>query len=147
MRIIHSMGHVLAVAILGIPALANSAPPATSAEEQFPYAPNEPIAGNVSLAKSADYLDRVAQLWMQPNACGGCHTNYSYLMARPLLKELPTPVIDSTRLFIQKRALSMAKNDRPMEVVTAAFGLASYDAQTGRLQSTTRQVLSQMWAF
>lgn len=43
----------------------------------------EPFAAGYSPARATAFLDDVAVRWTRHNKCGSCHTNISYLMARP----------------------------------------------------------------
>jgi squalene-hopene/tetraprenyl-beta-curcumene cyclase len=93
---------------------------ALKACEDPKYDPKEPVAARVSLAKSADCLDNLADFWMQTRkappemnlgpghpaltSCGSCHANFAYLMARPmLLKEFPQSQLDETRRWMEHR--------------------------------------------
>jgi squalene-hopene/tetraprenyl-beta-curcumene cyclase len=134
-------------------------------DNPYPYAANEPKAKSFSLAKSGEYLDGVAGFWMRQNSCGFCHANFPYLMARPLLKGPPTPLVPETRQFMASRKsgprVSFSDGGvaglrpkptplsfySPAERVGIAFALAWDDAHTtGKLRPDTRQALRQMWA-
>src|SRR5262245_51238100 len=39
----------------------------------------EPMAKTMSLAKSAEFLDKVSVTWTEQRKCGACHTNYAYM--------------------------------------------------------------------
>src|SRR5438105_2435605 len=65
--------------------------------------PDEPIAKKMSLAKTAEFLDTVAVNWTQQRKCGACHTNYAYMMSRPLLKDVPGEGMDQVRKFFEGR--------------------------------------------
>src|SRR5438093_39347 len=54
-----------------------------------PNKADEPLAKEFSLARAASFLDAGAVWWTHEKKCGTCHTNFPYLMARPLLKEVP----------------------------------------------------------
>ena len=43
----------------------------------------EPFAAGFSARRAETFLDDVAVRWTRHNKCGSCHTNISYLMARP----------------------------------------------------------------
>jgi squalene-hopene/tetraprenyl-beta-curcumene cyclase len=116
--------------------------------------PDEPMAGKFSLARSADFLDRASVSWTEKRKCGTCHTNYSYLMARPVLKEISTPAMVEVRKFFEGRVAnwdSTEKAARPRwdaEVVATAVSLAINDAgSTGKLHPLTRQALDRMWTL
>lgn len=111
---------------------------------------DEPKAKELSLAKTAEFLDNVAVSWTRERKCGTCHTNYPYLMARPSLKEAGTAAHDEVRKFFEDRAAGWetdkGKPRSDTEVVATASVLAFNDAQTtGRLHPITRKALDKMW--
>lgn len=124
------------------------------------YDANEPMAEAYTAAKSAEYLDIVARDWMGPNSCGHCHANFTYVLARPLLKEAAGDALAETRRFLEAR---VARFEKPRswndgygnhnfyfytEVVSTAATLALDDAQTtGKLHAATRSALDRMWAL
>ena len=151
--------HVLQAALIVVLAANLGAqaqgPAAGKLPSPVPYASNEPMAETFSLAKGAKYLDKVAQFWMN-DSCGSCHANFTYMMARPVLRELPDSAVDDTRKFLEKRlkiSKEYLKNPRApefihfqSETVGIASGLAFLDYQTtGKLLPTTRQALDHMW--
>ena len=100
----------------------------------FPYDRDEPVAETFSLAKSGEYLDSVARNWMKHDSCGSCHANFTYLMARPLLKDVSGSAVAEARQHLEAR---FAKKDGvpfphafQTEVVTTAVALAFHDART-----------------
>ncbi len=114
----------------------------------------EPLAKELSLAKSAEFLDAVSLGWTRERKCGTCHTNYPYLMARPLLKDIPAPALMEVRKFFEERVAgwdNAAKADKPKwdtEVVATASLLAFNDAATtGKLHPATRKALDRMWTL
>ena len=53
-------------------------------------APNqaeEPLAETFSLAAATKFLDRASLDWTKNRKCFTCHTNYSYLIARPSVSD------------------------------------------------------------
>ncbi len=46
---------------------------------------DEPLAKSFSLGKAAEFLDAASLAWNKERGCFTCHTNYSYLYARPLV--------------------------------------------------------------
>jgi squalene-hopene/tetraprenyl-beta-curcumene cyclase len=115
-------------------------------------AADEPMAEKLSLAKSAEFLDTASLSWTQGRKCGTCHTNYPYLMARPVLKEADSRALDEVRKFFENRVAnwdSPEKGAKPRwdtEVVATAAALAFNDAQTtGKLHPLTREALDRMW--
>jgi squalene-hopene/tetraprenyl-beta-curcumene cyclase len=117
-----------------------------------PNKPDEPLAKLLSLEKAAEFLDVTSQTWTEQRKCGTCHTNYPYLMARPVLKD--SAAHKEIRAFFEKRIAnwdSGKKGDEPRwpaEVVATAAALAFNDAQTtGKLHPLTRQALDRMWTI
>jgi squalene-hopene/tetraprenyl-beta-curcumene cyclase len=117
------------------------------------YDPKEAVRPTFSLAKATEYLDVAARDWMLPRSCGNCHANFSYVLARPLLKTGSSAALDDTRRYLEERVKIW---DKPWkedgtrlrgEVVTLAAALAFDDARTGTLRSVTRQALDRMWSF
>jgi squalene-hopene/tetraprenyl-beta-curcumene cyclase len=112
--------------------------------------PSEPLAAKWSLAKSAEVLDSRALAWTRTHHCGSCHTNYPYLLARPFLKQPPSPGEDEVRKFFEKRAAhwDTAKPRWDAEVIATAATLAFHDAHTtGKLHPLTRAALARMWTL
>jgi len=114
--------------------------------------PDEPMAKEVSFAKTAAFLDHQSVAWTQGRKCGTCHTNYPYLLARPLLQG-DMAAHDEVRKFFENRIAgwdSGKKEDKPRwdtEVVATATTLAMQDALKGKLQPLTRQALDRMWTL
>lgn len=120
----------------------------TTIKSPEPNRSDEPLAGKFSLAKAAEFLDAANLNWTQQRKCGSCHTNYPYLMARPLLKEQSSPAALEIRHFFEDRAANWetAKPRWDTEVVATAAALAFNDAQTtGKLHPLTRKALDWMW--
>ena len=120
-----------------------------------PPAPNrvdEPLAEQFSLPKAAEFLDAASVTWTNQRKCGTCHTNYPYLMVRPLLGD--APALREVRRFFEDRMAGWESDDpkkKPrwdMEVVATASALAFHDAHTtGRLHPLTRRALDTMWTL
>jgi squalene-hopene/tetraprenyl-beta-curcumene cyclase len=132
------------------------APAAAAAAEAFPPpAPNsagEPRAKDFSLARSANFLDRVAVNWSRQRQCATCHTNVPYLMARPALGNGSAPGMDLVRAFFEEQVAAWGgdgprnKPRSDSEVVAIAAALAVHDAgTTGKLHPLTRKALDLMW--
>jgi squalene-hopene/tetraprenyl-beta-curcumene cyclase len=118
----------------------------------LPNSPEEPLRPKASLANAANFLDSVAVDWTRQRKCGTCHTNYPYLVARPVLKEPSTPALAEVRGFFEERvahwddAEKGAKPRWDAEVVSTAAALAMNDfATTGKLHPRTRQALDRVW--
>jgi squalene-hopene/tetraprenyl-beta-curcumene cyclase len=139
-------------------ALAPGAPP--ESKEVFPKPPpsrpDEPLASALSLARSAEFLDRAAVSWTRQKRCGACHTSYPYLMARPMLGDPRAPALVQMRRFFEDRVAGWDEGGKGAglpkgtegvtEVVATAATLAFHDAQaTGKLHPLTRRALARMW--
>ena len=128
----------------------------------LPSSPNEPLAGALSLAKSAAFLDGVTVTWIKERKCASCHTGFPYLLARPALGDPKAPAPLEVRKFLEDRVAawdrggkgvgylkgggSLRVSEGVTEVVAIAATLAQHDAQsTGKLQPRTRQALDLMW--
>ncbi len=117
-----------------------------------PNSPEEPIRPKASLKQAATFLDSVALDWTRQRKCGTCHTNYPYMMARPILKETAAPAMAEIRAFFEDRvahwddADQKAKPRWDAEVVSTAEALAFNDAATsGKLHPRTREALDRVW--
>src|ERR1043166_5273439 len=104
---------------------------------------DEPVAKQMSLAKTAEFLDHQSRAWTQVRKCGACHTNYPYLLARSQLGGDLT-ALKEVRGFFEKRIANWDggnKEDKPRwdtEVVATAATLAIQDAlTTGKLHPLT----------
>lgn len=120
-----------------------------------PNSAKEPMAAKVSLAKAKAFLDETNLDWTRKRQCGSCHSNYPYLMSRPLFKD-ESPAATEIRAFFEGRAANWDKPDpknknKPRwdtEVVATAVGLAINDARTtGKLHDLTRKALDRMWTL
>jgi squalene-hopene/tetraprenyl-beta-curcumene cyclase len=117
--------------------------------------PTEPLAAKLALAKTAAFLDGVAVNWTRDRNCGTCHTNYPYVLARPLLKDAlhegQAPACDEVRAYFERRVANWDRGEKgdaprwPAEVVATAATLAIADAYTGKMHPRTRQALDRMW--
>jgi squalene-hopene/tetraprenyl-beta-curcumene cyclase len=111
----------------------------------------EALLAQWSPEKAAQFLDGVGVNWTREKNCGTCHTNYPYLIARPLLK----PAGDGwkeVRAFFEERASNWdsgkdgSKPRWDAEVVTTAVSLALSDANTtGKLHPVTKSALDRIW--
>jgi squalene-hopene/tetraprenyl-beta-curcumene cyclase len=115
-------------------------------------APTEAIAPAASMTRAAQFLDEMAINWTRQHRCGSCHSNYPYLVARPVLKESPTPVMAEVRHFFEERVAHWddeekeAKPRWDAEVISTATALAFNDVATSRtLHPLTRKALDRMW--
>lgn len=144
---------LLAAALLLVACLNTSgddAPPAVV--KPTPNSADELLAKEFALGKAATFLDNVSVSWTREKKCGACHTNYPYLMARPLLKDAPLAAHDEVRKFFEDRVAGW-ENDKgkprwDTEVVATAALLAFNDAQTtGKLHPMTRKAFDKAWTL
>lgn len=115
-----------------------------------PNSADEPFADELSLPKAAEFLDAVSLNWTRRRKCGSCHTNYPYLMARPLVQPAESKAVTEVYRFFLNRAANWdrSKPRWDTEVVATASALAFYDRHTkGRLHPITRQALNRMWTL
>ncbi len=144
---------VLLIGVLRISAGADRPAEPTAINPPIPGSPDEPMAQKISLVNAADSLDRVALTWTRQQKCGSCHSTYPFLMARPVLKDAPSPALGEVRRFFEDRVAAWdsdpkAAKLRASEVVGTAAALAINDAQTtGKLHPLTRKALDAMWAM
>ena len=144
------MKTLVACAFLVLPAALGSAAQEPALEAPKKSSGNEPMAGAMSLSRSAEFLDAVNLHWTRTKKCGTCHTNFPYLMARPAMKELPSPALEEIRGFFDKRVAGWeaTKPKLDTEVVATAASLAINDAHSGgRLHPATRTALDRMWSL
>jgi squalene-hopene/tetraprenyl-beta-curcumene cyclase len=134
--------------------LSQEASPALNAAVPQRNSPAEPLAPVASLTRAATFLDGVAVNWTRQRHCGTCHTNYPYLMARPVLNEPNPPAMAEVRRFFEDRVAhwddddSAAKPRWDAEVVATAMALAFNDAATtGTLQPASRKALDRVWTL
>jgi squalene-hopene/tetraprenyl-beta-curcumene cyclase len=129
---------------------AADAPLPAAVAKPTPNSADEPLAKEVSFAKTATFLDGVGVGWTRDRKCGTCHTNYPYLLARPLLSDGPAAGVTEVRKFFENRAANWdrAKPRWDTEVVATASFLALHDAEsTGKLHPITKQALDRMWTL
>jgi squalene-hopene/tetraprenyl-beta-curcumene cyclase len=122
--------------------LATAGPPA-------PNSADEPLAESYSLAAATRFLDQASLNWTSRRKCFTCHTNYSYLIARPAVSPANTAHRELRaaleRLVEQRWKVKGPRWDA--EVVMSAAVLALNDRCTsGKLHPTTRKALDRMWA-
>jgi squalene-hopene/tetraprenyl-beta-curcumene cyclase len=110
--------------------------------------PDEPLAGQFSLAKAVFFLDSAAVHWQKQRDCMTCHTNYAFLMARPYVG-WRSAAHATVRAYAERLVSERweAKGPRwDAEVVATAAALAFNDSKTsGKLHPLTRQALDRMW--
>jgi squalene-hopene/tetraprenyl-beta-curcumene cyclase len=141
---------VFAMALTLVPATGLAAEPVTldNVVAPGPNAAEEPL-GLFSLDKAADFLDSAALDWQKSRQCFTCHTNYAYLMARPMLSA-DGPAHQAVRAYAEELVTRRWPDQGPRwdaEIVMTAGVLAINDAlTTGRLSPVTRKALDRMWS-
>lgn len=109
---------------------------------------DEPLAVKFSLDKAARFIDSEALHWTKSQGCFSCHSNLTYLYARPTLPG-PAPAHTEVRQALEELVSKRWPEKGPRwdtEVVVAAAALAYNDAATtGKLHPLTRTALDRMW--
>ncbi len=122
-------------------------PPMPVVAKPTPSKAGEPLLQQWSKDRAAGFLDGVAVNWTREKNCGTCHTNYPYLMARPLLPSKNESWTE-VRSFFENRAANWDTN-KPRwdaEVLATAACLAISDANsTHRLSPVTKKALDRVW--
>ena len=113
-----------------------------------PIMADEPIMDAFSAEKAARYLDTASLHWQKTKRCASCHTNMTYLFARPALSSVVKESGEVRHLF-EDYVTRRWKNSPPREqqdTVVVPAGLVFNDLQTtGKLAATTREALKVMW--
>ena len=113
-----------------------------------PNTPDERLRKEFSLAAATTFLDAAAADWGQCRKCFTCHTNYSYLLVRPALKN-DSPVQAEVRRQLEELVEVRWQKEGPRwdaEVVMSAVVLAVHDANTtGKLHAATKKAFDRMW--
>ena len=112
--------------------------------------PKEPVREQFSAKAATRFLDVSILHWQKQRKCFTCHTNYPYLMARPLLGA--TDIAHrQVRAFAEETVTERWPDQGPnfdAEVVSIAALLAFNDAfGSGQLHDVTRQALDRMWTL
>ncbi len=112
--------------------------------------PDEPKAESYSLPAAVAFMDKASQDWTGSRKCFACHTNYVYLMAKPLTESGQVDEAHrAVRAELEKMVEERWEKSGPRwdaEVVMSAAVLAMNDAATtGKLHVTTRKALDRMW--
>ena len=110
--------------------------------------PDEPLRENYSFEVAKRFLDVSSLYWQKQNKCFTCHTNYPYLMARPLIGA-DDLAHRQVRAFAEQTVTQQWPERGPnwdAEVISIASILAFNDALgSGKLHHVTRQALDRMW--
>jgi len=111
---------------------------------------DEPLAESFSLDKATRFLDQASLHWTKSRECFTCHTNFSYLVARPTVASDLT-AHQQVRKALEEMVDKRWETDGPRwdaEVVMSAAVLALNDqATTGKLHPMTRKALKRMWTL
>lgn len=141
----------LACSTLVCSTLCTAAEPVTL-DNLVPPEPNradEPLAAKFSMAQALHFLDSASLEWQQSWQCFTCHTNISYLIARPNVSA-DAPAHREVRKYAEELvSLRWEEVGRRFdaEVVAIAAALALNDAaSTGKLHPLTRTALDRMWS-
>ena len=115
-----------------------------------PNSVDEPLAETYSLARATRFLDQASLDWTKSRKCFTCHTNFSYLMARPAVSadgKAHQQIRTALETLVEKRWEE--KGPRwDAEVAMSAAALALNDrATTGKLHPVTRKALDRMWTL
>lgn len=113
--------------------------------------PDEPMAAEFSAEKAALYLDRASLNWQKKKKCATCHTNMSYMMARPALSSVQKDSGEVRAFFEDYRKVRWAKRgpteDQGFWPIVVGTGLTFNDVgSSGKLSDVTREVLDMMWS-
>lgn len=110
----------------------------------------EPLASEYSLDKGVTFLDQAALDWTKRRKCFTCHTNFAYLMARPMV-DADVTAHHEVRAALESLVNERWKQEGPRwdaEVVMSAAVLAINDSlTTGKLSKSTTTALDKMWTL
>ena len=117
---------------------------------------DEPRRTSVSTTLAIDHLEQGSVAWSGQRRCISCHTNGSYMLARPALTAAlgtpPASTLDFFREQLQSLTAeaheSLRKSTKPAQVIYLAAGLAEWDRHvTGTLSPDTDKALRLMFAI
>jgi squalene-hopene/tetraprenyl-beta-curcumene cyclase len=115
-----------------------------------PNQADEPVAEAFSMDAAVGFLDHAAVTWTRDRKCFTCHTNFLYLMAKPVVAA-NDPAHAEVRSALESLVLERWLDVGPRwdaEVVMAAATLAVDDRlTTGTLADVTREALDRMWTL
>lgn len=118
------------------------------ADAPAPNKADEKAALAFAPERVATFLDQINLAWTRQRKCGTCHTNYPYVVARPLIGK-PGAEHAEVLAFFQDRARNWDKNAPrwPAEVVATAQALALHDRLTGAKETSepARMALERQW--
>jgi squalene-hopene/tetraprenyl-beta-curcumene cyclase len=117
---------------------------------------DEPRRASVSTSLAIDHLEQGSVAWSGQRRCISCHTNGSYMLARPALTAAlgtpPASTLDFFREQLQSLTAepheALRKSTKPAQVIYLAAGLAEWDRHvTGTLSADTDKALRLMFAI
>jgi len=117
---------------------------------------DEPRLERVSTGRAIDHLEQGSVAWSGQRRCISCHTNGSYMLARPALSAALGAPPASTLGFFQEQLTSLSaepleslrKSTKPAQVIYLAAGLAEWDKHvTGTLSADTDKALRLLFAI
>ena len=117
---------------------------------------DEPTRDRASTTLAIDHLEQGSVAWSGERRCISCHTNGTYMLARPALAKALGPPPEATRGFFleQLQALSaeapeaLRKSTKPAQVIYLAAGLASWDRHvSGTRSAETDAALSLLFSI
>jgi len=117
---------------------------------------DEPRRDRVSTAMAIDHLEQGSVAWSGQRRCISCHTNGSYMLARPALSAVLGTPPESTLGFFRDQLTSLSaephealrKSTKPAQLIYLAAGLAEWDKHvTGTLSADTDKALRLMFAI
>ncbi len=137
---------VVVAASFVAPALANEPLTLENVPGLAPNRADEPFRSEFSMEAADQFLDVAALNWQKERNCFACHSDYTYLVARPLAG-WDAPAHQQIRQKLEQLA------EKPIEgkhavthTVMAASVLAQNDTlTTGKLHPITRAALDRIW--
>jgi squalene-hopene/tetraprenyl-beta-curcumene cyclase len=111
---------------------------------------DEPWAKAFSVDQAVRFMDAAALSWTRTHGCFSCHSNLSYLYARPSVAA-DVPAHGEVRHALEEMVSKRWAKEGPRwdaEVVVSAAALAFNDAATTRkLHPLTKAALDRMWTI
>lgn len=112
-----------------------------------PNRADEPFIEEFSYAAAVRFMDSVSLAWQKQRKCFACHSNYAFLLARPVVA-YDIPVHKTIRSALEHLAENPRQKTWVTESVMVASILAQNDAATtGKLHPSTRKALDQIWTL
>ena len=137
---------VVATASFVAPVLANEPLTLENVPGLAPNRADEPFRSEFSMEAAVRFLDAAALNWQKERKCFACHSDYTYLVARPLTG-WDAPAHQQIRQKLEQLAEKSIEGKHAVtHTVMAASILAQNDAlTTGKLHPITRAALDRMW--